>query len=176
VTDNSLVPGLYAYDTAVGSNGAPAGVTRGMLLHSRRGVAAGETQLLLVEAASAAGFAPGVLLSRARSDGAWAAWSCGSVISSTSNANGRIVRHQDGTQTCWHTLTTSATADLTWTFPQPFAATAGLVVTMGVGGGTGPLFPRHSAKGTASVAVAVLNTAGARVAASLDVMAIGRWL
>ena len=90
--------------------------------------------------------------------------------------NGRVRRSQDGTQTCWHTLTTSAAAETVWTFPQPFATATGLVVTMGVGGAAlAPLFPRHTAKGPASVAVSVVDNAGARVSATLDVIAIGRW-
>lgn len=175
-TDGSLVPGLHAYDTASGSTGGPAGVTRATLLHTRRGNAAGETQLLLVEAGSAAGIYPGLLLSRARSGGAWGAWACGSVADSTSGTNGRVLRHQDGTQTCWHTLTTLTTADVTWTFPQPFASATGLVVTATPSGTTGVLIPRHAAKGTASVGLSVVNGSGTRVAASLDVIAVGRWL
>ena len=90
--------------------------------------------------------------------------------------NGRVVRHQDGTQTCWHTLTTSASGETVWTFPQPFASAAGLVVAMGVNGaGLAPLLPRHTAKGASSVALSVVDMAGTRMAASLDLVAIGRW-
>lgn len=176
VTNGSLAPGLYAYDTAAGSTGGPTGVTRGTLLHCRRGAALGETQLLLVEAGSAAGLYAGLLLGRARSGGAWSAWAAGSVASSTSGANGGSLRSQDGTQTCWHTLTTSTTGETTWTFPQAFASTTGLVVTMGLGGGgTAPLHARHTAKAAGSVGLSVLDATGVRVAASLDVMAVGRW-
>lgn len=174
-TDGSLVPGLHAYDAGAGSLGGPAGVARGTLLHARRGAAAGETQLLLVEAGSAPGLYPGLLLGRARTGGAWSDWACGSVAESAGGPGGRLLRHQDGTQTCWHTLTTSATAETVWTFPQPFASAAELAVTMGVGGGAGPLFPRHAAKGAGSVSLSVLDAAGARVAVALDVMAVGRW-
>ncbi|EYD76928.1 hypothetical protein Rumeso_01450 [Rubellimicrobium mesophilum DSM 19309] len=172
----SLVPGLYAYDTAAGSSGGPAGVLRGALLHARRGASLGETQLLVVEAGSAPNVTPGQTHGRARTGGAWSAWTCGSVAQSDSGASGRVLRGQDGTQTCWHTLTTSATGETVWTFPQPFASAAGLVVTMGVGGATpAPLFPRHTAKGATSVALSVLDSAGARVSATLDVIAMGRW-
>jgi hypothetical protein len=171
VTDGSLVPGLHAYDSGAGSVGGPAGVLRGTLLHSRRGT--GETQLLVVEAASAPGASPGLVVARARSGGAWSAWTSGPE--SASGANGRVLRSPDGTQTCWHSLATSASGETTWTFPQPFASAAGLAVTMGVSGGAGPLVPRHTAKGAASVALAALDPSGNRVAASLDVIAIGRW-
>lgn len=176
VTDGTLAPGLYAYDTAAGSTGGPAGVLRGTLLHTRRGAGAGETQLLVVEAGSTAGLYAGLVLGRARSGGAWTNWTCGSVQDSAMGPNGRVVRHQDGTQTCWHTLTTSASGETVWTFPQPFASATGLVVTMGVNGaGLAPLFPRHTAKGASSVALSVVDMGGTRVAASLDLVAIGRW-
>ena len=172
----SLVPGFHAYDTAAGSSGGPAGVLRGTLHHARRGASAGETQTLVVEAGSAANVVPGLTFGRARSGGGWSAWTCGAGTQSETGANGRIVRDQDGTQTCWHTLTTSASADTVWTFPQPFTSATGLVVTMGIGGSTlAPLFPRHTAKGPASVAVSVVDSAGARVSATLDMIAIGRW-
>ena len=69
----SLVPGFHAYDTAAGSSGGPAGVLRGTLHHARRGASAGETQLLVVEAGSAANVVPGLTFGRARSGGAWSA-------------------------------------------------------------------------------------------------------
>jgi len=171
----SLVPGFYAYDSAQGSTGGPAGVLQGTLLHSRRAASA-ETQLLVVEAGSAPALYPGLVLGRSRSGGGWSAWACGSVAESGSGPNGRVLRSQDGTQTCWHSLTTSATAETTWTFPQPFASATGLAVTMGVGGsGLLPLFPRHIAKGAASVGLSVVDALGTRVVASLDVVAVGRW-
>jgi hypothetical protein len=116
----------------------------------------------------------GTSVLRVRTGGAWQAWAGGAQ--SSSGPSGRVLRWADGTQTCWHTLTTSAAGDVTWTFPQPFASAAGLAVTLGVGGGAGPLVPRHAAKGAASVALSVLDPAGNRVAASLDVVAQGRWL
>jgi hypothetical protein len=177
VTDGSLVPGLYSYDTAAGSSGGPAGVLRGTLLHSRRGAAAGETQLLIVEAASQSGLSAGLVLARARSGGAWSGWSCSAIQDSSAGPNGRVLRHQDGTQTCWHTITTSTAADTVWTFPLPFASATGLCVTLGLGGGgLVPAFPRHGAKGQASVALSAVDAGGSRVAATLDVVAVGRWL
>jgi hypothetical protein len=130
---------------------------------------------MLVEAASATGAYPGPILSRARTGGAWSAWACGSVTDSSSGANGRILRTQDGTQSCWHTLTTSTTAEVVWTFPQAFASATGLVVTATASGTTGALIPRHTAKGATSVSLSVVNGSGTRVAASLDVIAVGRW-
>src|SRR5207237_8936617 len=99
----SLVPGLYAFDAATGSTGGPAGVQRGALLHARRGAGAGETQLLVVEAGSAPNVTAGLAFARARSGGAWTAWTCGSVSQSDLGANGRVLRRQRGTQTGWST-------------------------------------------------------------------------
>jgi hypothetical protein len=175
-TDGNIVPGLYAYDTAAGSTGGPASVTRGTLLHSRRGAALGETQALVVESGSASGVYAGLVFGRSRSGGGWSAWSCGSVQDSSTGANGRCLRQQDGTQTCWHTITTSATAETVWTYPQAFASASGLVVTMGVNSSAlTALMPRHTAKGASSVSLSVVNASGARVAATLDLMAVGRW-
>lgn len=72
VTDNSIVPGVYAYGTPDGSSGGPAGVTRGSLIHTRRVAGGGEVQLMVVEASSS--HAVGTLLARARSSGAWSSW------------------------------------------------------------------------------------------------------
>lgn len=172
---DGLVPGLWAYDAAQGSSGGPAGVQRATLLHSRLAAGA-ETQLLIVETGSTPDLPPGLVLARARSGGGWGDWTCGAAGESGAGPNGRALRSRDGTQTCWHSLTTSATGETTWTFPQPFASAAGLVVTMGVGSpGLAPLFPRHTGKDAASVGVSVVDAAGSRVVASLDVVAVGRW-
>ena len=176
VTDGTIVPGLYAYDTTAGSSGGPASVTRGTLLHSQRGAALGETQILVVEAGSTAGVYAGLVFGRSRSGGTWSAWACGSVQDSSTGTNGRCQKQQDGTQTCWHTLTTSTTAETIWTFPQAFASSTGLIVTMGVNGtALTALSARHTAKSATSVSLSVVNTSGVRVAATLDVMAVGRW-
>ncbi|TNC74755.1 DUF2793 domain-containing protein [Rubellimicrobium roseum] len=176
-TDGSLAAGLHAYDAASGSAGAPAGVQRATLLHSRRADGS-ETQLLIVEQGSAPGLYPGLVLGRARpSGGAWSGWAAGSLQESGSNANGRWLRHQDGTQTCWHSLNTGTAADTLWTYPQPFASTAGLVVTTGVTGTTGTtaLCARAIGKTASAVGLAVVSTSNSRVASGLDVLAIGRW-
>ena len=179
VTTGAIVPGLYSYDTNAGSANRPAGVARGTLLHSRRGAALGETQFLLVESGSTSGIIAGLIFGRARtvgvSGGAWSAWTTGTVQESTSNANGRVVRDQDGTQTCWHTLTTSTSADVTWTFPQSFASATALVVTACASGTTGVIVPRHTGKSASSIAVSAVNGSGTRVAAPVDLVAVGRW-
>jgi hypothetical protein len=46
----------------------------------------------------------------------------GAVIERGAGANGEYVRLADGTQLCWRTLTASAGAAVTWTFPAAFSA------------------------------------------------------
>lgn len=68
VTDNSIAPGIYAYETSSGSSGGPVGVTLGHILHTRRASGGGETQLLVSESPA------GDLYARARTAGAWSTW------------------------------------------------------------------------------------------------------
>ena len=94
--------------------------------------------------------------------GGWSAWACGSVQDSSTGTNGRCQKQQDGTQTCWHTLTTSTTAEAIWTFPQAFASSTGLIVTMGVNGtALTALSARHTAKSATSVSLSVAEQTGA---------------
>lgn len=44
----------------------------------------------------------------------------GPVLETGGNANGRYERRADGVMECWHTLTASASAGVTWTFPSAF--------------------------------------------------------
>lgn len=105
----------------------------------------------------------------------------GALIERGSNANGEYVRFADGTQICWAgILAVTDTEDLTWTFPAAFAypaspgrpaisgwvpATIGAPRILQIGGLTSG----------SSVAVRVLSTAWARVAANVHLMAVGRW-
>lgn len=74
VTDNSIIPGLYGFNTAAGSSGGPPGVQRGSLLHTRRGNTGGETQLLVVEYVGGAEGPVGGIYSRARIADTWYPW------------------------------------------------------------------------------------------------------
>lgn len=175
-TDGSIAPGFYAYDAAQGSSGGPAGVQAGILLHQRRSAGAGEVQLFLVESLSGAGAIPGILFSRARTDGAWTGWFAGGIVESATNANGRYIRHQDGTQTCWQMVTTSASAEVTATFPVPFSTTAGLMTALGVVNGSAvSISPRLTARTATGTSVSAFNGSNARVAARVELISMGRW-
>jgi uncharacterized protein DUF2793 len=45
----------------------------------------------------------------------------GAAIERGANANGEYVRHADGTQICWHKVTTDASAALAWSYPAAFS-------------------------------------------------------
>lgn len=187
-TDASLVPGLYAYDTAAGSSGGPAGVLRGSLLHTRRAAGGGETQALVVEAGNQAA-SPGLAFSRSRGTGAWSPWLCGHVVESGSTGSGRYVRHQDGTQTCWHTIgddgaawTTASGAlylrnsPLDWTFPAAFAAAP--VVTGSVRraeSGIWGVAVRSIAAGSVAVFPWASVPRSAGESKEVALIAVGRW-
>jgi hypothetical protein len=108
VTNESILPGLYSYDTAQGSAGAPSGVTKGAIWHSRRAVGGGETQLLIVEVAT--NLPAGSILTRARTTGAWGRW----LPETGSNANGTYRLHPNGRVECFRDVpgaTRNKTAD-----------------------------------------------------------------
>ena len=47
----------------------------------------------------------------------------GDIIQKGSNSNGEYIRYADGTQICWNTgILSSASSDVTWTFPISFKA------------------------------------------------------
>ncbi len=175
VTDNSIVPGFYSYISSMGSTGAPAGVVRGALLHQRRSIGGGETQMLIVE--SGTGASPsGILFSRSRVTGAWGAWFSGGVVEGASNANGRYIRLQDGTQTCWQTVTTLTTAEVAATFPAAFSSTTNLATVTGVNAsGSTVIAPRVTARTAIALNLSAFNSSNARVAAQIDLITIGRW-
>lgn len=67
VTDDSIVQGSYAYQTANGSTGGPSGVLNGTLIHNRNSPGNGEFQLLLSNSDS-------IIWSRSRLAGTWSVW------------------------------------------------------------------------------------------------------
>jgi hypothetical protein len=180
-TDGSLAPGLWSYDTGAGSTGGPAGVTRGALLMTRRAAAAGETQLLVVEEGGAA-TPPGLVLSRARSGGAWSAWLSGAAVETGANANGEWLRFANGVQECWSPNLVSDTpvavgalwrsGPLAWTFPAAFAAAPVVspanVNSPGTNWGTARAVSALAGEG-------VIFSTASLLGRSLRLRAIGRW-
>jgi len=93
--------------------------------------------------------------------------------SSGSSANGAWLRLPDGTQICHKSLTPSASAATTWTYPQPFTAapvisgTAQATVLCGL--------CLDAAPGTTSASLSLRGVDHARRADPLHLTAIGRW-
>jgi len=98
----------------------------------------------------------------------------GAVIENGSNANGSYVRFADGTQVCWHSVTTSATASVGWTFPAQFTGAAPAIAFMGASAAV-PVITTLNNLSTVSVELHGWAVSGGRQAASNLVMAIGRW-
>lgn len=99
----------------------------------------------------------------------------GALFQRGSNTNGEFLRFADGTQFCWHLVTTSASGEVTWTYPAAFSTTSGLRSVVGVNSATvGLIAGRITARTVNSLDVSILTTTG-RVAAAAEVLSIGRW-
>lgn len=129
---------------------------------------------------------------RSTSGGGWGAWRevfnasnilgtvsessgtpTGAIIEQGSNANGQYVRFADGTQICDARLTSSSSAQVTWTFPAAFTATPQVIATANSDSGR---MPATTAGGATNVNFSVWNTIQVRVdAISTSLIAIGRW-
>ena len=176
VTDNSIAPGFYTYDTTATSSGGPAGVQRGLMLHLRRAAGGGETQILVAETGLTTGIVAGLSFSRARTAGAWGAWFCGGITESGSNANGRYLRQQDGTQICWQPVTTLTGGEATAIFPAAFSTTTGLMTTLGVNASAViAISPRFTGRTVTGCSVSAFNASNARVATQVEMVTMGRW-
>lgn len=97
----------------------------------------------------------------------------GAVIENGSNANGSYVRFADGTQVCWHVVTTSGTTSIGWTFAAAFSGTP----VIGYCGSSNavPVITTYSNLISSSVEFHGWAVSGGRQAASNLVIAIGRW-
>lgn len=97
----------------------------------------------------------------------------GAVIEKGSNANGSYVRFADGTQVCWHSVTTSGTTSIGWTFAAAFSGTP----VIGYCGDSSvvPVITTYSNLIASSVEFHGWAVSGGRQAASNLVIAIGRW-
>lgn len=98
----------------------------------------------------------------------------GAIVQSGTNSDGSYVRFADGTQICWGGVTSSDTADVTWTFPIEFVSNPGLsAVCLAAANARIPVYANL---GTTSVGVGVYTTSNARVASIFcQLMAAGRW-
>lgn len=95
-------------------------------------------------------------------------------VQTISSANGQASLFPDGTLICRHSLTTSSSSNVTWTFPKAFVNTTysvnvqhtGLILTY-ISGASGQT--------TTTVNVNLRDASGTRVAASVDLICVGRW-
>lgn len=175
VTDNSIIPGVYLYDTALGSVGGPANVTRASLWHARLAPGGLETQVLIVQAATAP-LVPGLMFTRSRAAGAWEAWRFPGIVESGSSATGRWVRWQDGTQQTWQNVTASSAGEVAVTFPAAFSTAADLRPQLTPNSaGNVSLAARFTGLTATGMNVSVFSAANARVATAVSCTAIGRW-
>jgi hypothetical protein len=100
----------------------------------------------------------------------------GALIESGSNVNGFYTRFADGTQICRNTLTGSASAYETVTWPMPFTDTNYQVsgVCSSSTSTTGVMLKVHT-KTTTTIQSALVTTGNIFSGISYDITAIGRW-
>lgn len=97
----------------------------------------------------------------------------GALIERGSGANGQYVRFADGTQICTHSLTSSTSSTVTWTYQAAFADLDGVLITPN---STTAATPTTAGPGnTSSVSFNCWNTSGTRVAETCWLQATGRW-
>lgn len=97
----------------------------------------------------------------------------GAVIEHGSNANGEYVRFADGTQICTHSITTSDTVGVVWTYPAAFSAGASVSTICPSAGG--PVVGTISSGSASGVTLHAWSAAGARLATTVKATAVGRW-
>lgn len=98
----------------------------------------------------------------------------GAIIERGSNANGAYTKFADGTMVCWHTVTTSTSAVVTWTYPATFTSGSPKVYAT-LESATAARFATFSLPQTTSVDISGWNDAGGRAANNVNVLAVGRW-
>lgn len=96
----------------------------------------------------------------------------GAVIERGSNANGEFIRLADGTQFCYGAINTSSSAAVTWTYPAAFFVTPKVLASVAAGASRQVTW---QARGNTSVDWNAFDLSGARTAATLDVVVVGRW-
>lgn len=120
------------------------------------------------------GYGPGNLLGAVTQAGGVPT---GAAIERGSNANGAYLRLADGTQLCWHRLTSSASSEIDWVFPMVFSDAAYILVGSPdtSTGGLVPHFPLFNNSSPALGRLNVVDSSGTRVVREVCCLAIGRW-
>lgn len=99
----------------------------------------------------------------------------GALVERGSNANGQYVRFADGTQICsQRAVTTSASGTVSWSFPASFAE-APAVLASGNALATAVRVATVGSTTTTGAQTQVVTETGARIASSVDLLAVGRW-
>lgn len=98
----------------------------------------------------------------------------GALMERGANANGDYLRLADGTQICWAVKSTTTDANASWTFPAIFSATPVCQITP-LGAGLTLTGGRHNSVNVFGLIYNIVSTAGARVAETAHLMAVGRW-
>jgi hypothetical protein len=198
VTDNSIARGAWMVANTVNvSDGLPTNISASSasyLFHHRRTTDA-EMQLMLTE--FAANEANRCLWFRRRTTSAWGNWKrvydwanvLGTVsqsdgvptgalfqgnAASASPTGGYVELRAGGFQECHHVLTSSASADTTWTYNTAFLSGSVPVISIQPVGDADYHVRLVSRSDTACV-FSIRNTSGARVAVACDLFARGRW-
>ncbi|MDO6586875.1 DUF2793 domain-containing protein [Salipiger sp. 1_MG-2023] len=96
----------------------------------------------------------------------------GAAIESGDSASGSYVRHADGTQICSATVSVAASGSSTVSFAAAFAAAPRVTVA---GKGATAIIATSDAASASTVDVYAFDTSGTRIAASVEVIAMGRW-
>ena len=99
--------------------------------------------------------------------------STGALLEQGSGAEGSYLRLADGTQLCWHRLTSSAAEAVSWSYPAGFAAPP--VVSGSCASGAAQLLS-VGAVAAGSAEISAWDLSGARVATACAVLAVGRWV
>lgn len=119
------------------------------------------------------GYGPGNLLGPVTQ---WGGTPTGAVIERDNNANGEYVRFADGTQICTNKVTSSASGDVTWTFPAAFVVSAysPRCIASPKSGGARIGVIGNGTLGT-SITFGVYDLSGTRQVNATYLIAVGNW-
>ncbi len=190
VDDATLATGVYRTGTTTSSGTLPANATLGAfsgsgpLLNMRHDTGS-VTQWW-------SSLSDAQIWTRRYSAGAWSGWqrasrilgtvaqvgaaATGAAFESAISGGYRYYRNAAGQQTVEGTITTSASGEVTVTFPTAVPFVGVPLVTFGVvSAANQSLTPRAASKSATSMTVSCFDDTNARVATSVDFTASGRW-
>ncbi|WP_305972392.1 MULTISPECIES: DUF2793 domain-containing protein [unclassified Mameliella] len=99
----------------------------------------------------------------------------GAVLESGSNANGHYLRLADGTQICWHQMSSSSSGATLWSFPAAFAS-GSVPMVQATNQVQTAHFASTGAPAAGGVSFSVWGLSGSRVTLNTGLMACGRWI